>query len=217
MEKQQIIEVLTAVFLAVGGILVNKIYIIAKTSKVNIANHRLFTSLHQAKIEIGNWIVPENREIIRQMLLVKIDAWLIKGVEFAKYLDKNAWKMNKRLLKTEIDTWTMSVIDAYTQSWRNDKIHQNLISKINTNHQSKIDFFVQYIQEAVYSDIYITNKLKVNSVFDILATLLAETKNDFLDLIFMKEFNGDLKGVEFNGIPINDKEYKLYLETKKNE
>ncbi len=203
MDKNLIIEILVGFGISLGGWLANRLLIFLKTNRISLLSHRLFADLLDSMHEISLWRVPEHREVLRIMLQIKLRCWYDQAKLFAEKLDKEVWSYNKEKLKLVFKEWTILTIEAYNQKWKDEDIPIQLITLINEIHEKKVAKFISFIDEAMLNNFYITNKLRVSAIFDILDTLLAEAKNEFLDYIFMREFNGRLKSATYKGKPIN--------------
>ena len=85
------------------------------------------------------------------------------------------------------------------------------------SYKSKLTLLHERIENVCGNDVmYLSYKIKAISFFDIMSILLSEMKTEYIEMMYMTSFNGDLKGVMYKDIPINDEEYKNYLKDKNN-
>ncbi len=196
------------------GFKLKEYMIMWQTNKFKLTEHQMFIQLEKAKSEVKKWNVPENKLCLKDALLIKLTTWNKEGIVLAKELEKSKKLSNNKIEKKFLD-WALKVIADYTKEWKKIQIPNGVIRIIESKHQKKVDLFLNALNNIAHNDVYITYKLKYIAIFDALNVLLAETKNDFLDLIYIAGFNGNLKGIEYKKTPINDDDYKKYLENKK--
>ena len=212
MNWQEVVTVIFTLVMTYIGYKAKDWLIRLKSRQFKLTDHQLFIQLLNTLSEINSWRVPQNRLVLKDALAIKLKCWYEKGIELAKNIDNKSF--SDFGIEKVIAKWANQTISEYNKKWHEAQIPQIIIDKINQRHQKKVNLFVQAFTRIAHNDIYINEKLKFIAIFDALNVLLAETKNDFLDLIFMRDFNGELKGIKYKGIPLNDQEFQLYKTNK---
>ena len=215
MEQMNWQEVLTLLFtltMTYVGYKAKDWLIRLRSKRFKLIDHQLFIQLLNTINEVKSWKVPLNRKVLQDALIIKLECWYNQGLELAKKVDNK--RFSDLAIEKVIAEWANKTISEYNKRWRESQINEIIISKINFRHQKKVDLFANAFGRIAHNDIYLTEKLKFIAIFDALNVLLAETKNDFLDMIFMRNFNGELKGQKYKGIPLNDDEFKEFQNNK---
>jgi len=198
-----------------GGMQIKSWYINYRSMRYKLIWHSLFLSLDNSIREINRWTFKENRKVFKDALEIKLKIWHNQGKVLAEDLDKKK-KLGNTFLEYLFIEWMNKTVDLYTKEWKDAKIPNEVIARINKEHELKVLTFTAEINRICHNDdAYPTMKSKSISIFDALKHLLAETKNDFTTLIYRTNYNGNMKGVYYNDIAISDIDYELDLLKKK--
>lgn len=180
-----------------------------RSKRFNLTDHTLFIQLLNTISEVNSWRVPLNRDVFKDALIIKLETWYNTGIELAN--EVNNKRFSDLAIEKTIAQWATKTINEYNKLWKQAQIPTPIVALINHRHQKKVDLFTSTFARIAHNDIYVTEKHKFIAIFDTLNTLLAETKNDFLELIFMKGLNGDTIGQNYKGVPLNDQEFQQWL------
>ncbi len=212
MNWQELTALLFTLIMTYVGYKVKDWTIRLKSKRFKLTDHQLFIQLLNTISEVNSWRVPLNRLVLKDALIIKLECWYNKGIEFAEQVENK--RFNDMGIERAVAEWANKTIIEYNKQWKSAEINRIIISKINHRHQKKVDLFINAFTRIAHNNIYINEKLKFIAIFDALNVLLAETKNDFLDMIFMRNFNGELRGQKYKGIPLNDIEFQEYQNNK---
>lgn len=210
-----LLQILLPIFLTWFGAFINKKWLDYKSKKFKLIDHPLFADLIYNVNEIRKWHPKTNRLVFIDALIIKMEFWNKEGYILAEELQKE--KLSNIQLKNKIIKWASKVIDLYVSEWNKIGIPEKVINRINTQHQLKVDQFVNDIKEISFNDdMYPFQMQKSIAIFNVLRLLLTDTKNDFNQLIYRDKYNGEFTGIKYKGIPINDEEYNNFIKNKNN-
>ena len=177
-----------------------------KANSFMLKYHSMFNSLSNSKREVKRWNIQENRQVFVDALIIQIECWQKKGFELAETIDSKI--VGNSQLEIIMNTWANGTIDSYNFEWQKTKIPHKIIKIINAASAEKTDRLFYEISTKVHNDNqYPFYKTKTTAILDILSTLLAETINDFNQLIYREHYNGTMLGVYYNELPVSDIEY----------
>ncbi len=200
----------------IAGVKIKDWAIKFKTNKFKISEHQMFSLLTRAEKEVKKWDTPANKRCLKDALLIKIKTWHEEAIGLSEKLDENK-KLSDSQIEKVFYKWALKVVDIYSLKWHNARIPKEVCVIIDKKHQNKIDAFLDTLSDKAYNSVYLTRKIKYIAIFDALCLLLAETKNDFYDLIFKEVFNGNCKGLDYKGFPINEDEFQEFIAKKNKE
>ena len=204
------IKIFHPIILGLGGILgivIRRWYNDFRLSGFKSSDHTIFINLRSSIRDVKSWIIKENREVFREMIIKKFDFWYIEGFELCKRLDKV--RLSNQQLIHELSAFEDMTIDKYVGAWKEMQVPDIAIAVFNDLHQKKIDAFqVAIMQIALNDSMYRTYKAKVIAIFNKLDTLLIDTKLDLMTICTQTHFNGRFAGATYKNIPISDIEYQ---------
>ncbi len=199
------------ILLGLGVALANRLWLKYKTTRFKLTEHPMFLDLLVSKRNIHNWVCADNRHVFIDALSIKFDCWRVEGKKLAQKLQKGNY--SDKQLSNIITEWAFSVIEMYTDRWKEVGIPDEVIDRITAVHEEKVEqLFEEIVKITQDNDMYPFKMQKAIAVFGILRVLLADTKNDFNRLVYREFYNGDFTGVVYKGLPISDVAYKKYKE-----
>lgn len=214
---EEIKEILLIVVPILAGLFtagIQRWYLAYKTKKFQLLDHPIFTDLTYSIQDLDSWRVKENRQVFIDALSIKLRLWRDKGLELAEELQKN--NFSNIQLKNKVICWATKVMSEYTHEWRKIGIPEKVITRITESYEIKVKQFVDEIKDISYNnDMYPFKMQKSIGIFTTLRLLLADTKNDFNNLVYRDTYNGFFVGSYYKNIPVSDVEYETYLTTIK--
>lgn len=205
------ISAIIATLLTFAGYKAKDWFVFFQTSRVKAIDLPLMENLEKSILSIEGYTIMKHREAFRLLIKIKLNSWIEQSKKLAEELDNtkyiNANKMRKRLNRYLTDT-----VKDYRKEWDNRNIPIEVQNIFNEKHASKIEAFEDAITFITLNKYLYPNKMvKITAIFDKLDTLLSNTKSDLLEICTQEYYNGRLSGIEFNGLPLSDNDYNVFV------
>jgi len=209
------ISAILTIFISIVSFKAKDLFAIILSNRVKTRDLPLFNNLEKSITSLEGYSIIKNREVFRLMIKIKLNCWIEESHKLANILD-NAKFMNGNKLRNLLDDYLINTVKAYRNEWTNRGIPTEVQNIFNEKHREKIDQFDDAITFITLNRYLYPSKMsKITAVFDKLDMLLYATKTDLLEICTQEYFNGRLSGIEFNGVPLSDDVYKLFLEEEK--
>ena len=215
MDWKTVLTVLITVGMSLLGYKIKDWWTVFKSNQFKMVSHPIMPRLYKAEQDIEYWKVPESREVLQDSFLIMTKVLIDETKILLDSLDEK--NLNKFELAKKLNIYVTEITSEYHRAWRDQGIPKPIIQKFDSSYKSKLTLLHERIENVCGNDVmYLSYKIKAISFFDTMSILLSEMKNECVEMMFMTSFNGDLKGVMYKYIPINDEEYENYLKEKNN-
>lgn len=190
------------------GYLFKKWTLERQTNKFKLPSHNVFRNITQSENEIDRWSAQANRKVFIDALGVMYQHWKDNGLSLACKLESGN-KMTSSEIEQIFNDYVNETVKGYNSDWEKLGIPELIVRRINEQNEDKIKMFLAEISLKCHnSDQYPFFKNKVISIFDTLNVLLSEVKNNFNELIYRTNYNGELLGVTYRGEYLSDREFQ---------